>query len=196
MRDTDQELTSIVLVRADGPLRSIAELNGKKVAVGAADSPQATLIPREALAAAGVTDIVEVRHDLLVGKHGDHIGGEREAVRALLAGAVDAACVIDGNHLLFAREGMLQPGAVRVLLQTAAYDHCNMTILDDAPAGLVARFRELLLAMSYDDPEARPLLDLEGLKAWRPGRTGGYALLERAVDRTGYLAPWLAAQAR
>ena len=31
----------------------------------------------------------------------------------------------------------------------------------------------------------RPLLDLEGLKAWRPGRTSGYALLERAVDRFG-----------
>ena len=25
--------------------------------------------------------------------------------------------------------------------------------------------------MSYDDPEVRPLLDLEGLKAWMPGRT-------------------------
>ena len=28
----------------------------------------------------------------------------------------------------------------------------------------------------------RPLLELEGLRAWRIGRTSGYALLERAVD--------------
>ena len=39
---------------------------------------------------------------MLVGKHGDHIGGERDAVRALLRGAADAACMIDANHLIFA----------------------------------------------------------------------------------------------
>ena len=38
------------------------------------------------------------------------------------------------------------------------------------------------MGMSYDDPEVRPLLDLEGLKAWRPGRVNGYRALERAVD--------------
>ena len=41
--------------------------------------------------------------------------------------------------------------------------------------------------MSYADPEVRPLLDLEGLKQWLPGRTEGYALLAEAVDRFGYL---------
>jgi hypothetical protein len=41
--------------------------------------------------------------------------------------------------------------------------------------------------MSYADPEVRRLLDLEGLKKWVPGRTEGYALLEKAVDRFGYL---------
>ena len=43
--------------------------------------------------------------DTLVGKHGDHIGGERDAVRALLRGETDAACILDANHLAFAREG-------------------------------------------------------------------------------------------
>ena len=66
-----------------------------------------------------------------------------------------------------------------------------MTVLDGAPPE-VARFRELLLAMSYDDPEARTLLDMEGLKQWQPGRTSGYALLERACDRFATLDRWLA----
>jgi hypothetical protein len=35
--------------------------------------------------------------------------------------------------------------------------------------------------MSYNDPEVRPLLDLEGLKEWRPGRVSGYHALEQAV---------------
>jgi len=179
MRDTDRDLTSVVLVRDGGPIRALADLRGKRIGVGAADSPQATLIPLVALAEAGVEGEV-VRHDVLVGKHGDHIGGERDAVKALLAGAVDAACVIDGNRLAFAREGLFAPTQLRVLLQTEPYDHCNFTVLTETPA--TARFRELLLAMSYDDPVVRPLLDMEGLTRWLPGRTSGYALLERAVD--------------
>jgi ABC-type phosphate/phosphonate transport system substrate-binding protein len=182
MRDTDRDLTSVVLVRADGPVATVADLAGKRVAVGASDSPQATLIPLVALAEAGVADVEVVRHEVALGKHGDHVGGERDAVRALLAGAADAACVIDGNHLAFVRDGTLPQGAVRVALQTGLYDHCNMTVLDGGPPA-AGRFRELLLGMSYDDPEVRPLLDLEGLTRWLPGRTTGYALLGRAVDR-------------
>lgn len=194
MRDTDRDLTSIVIVRADSALHQPADLRGKAIGVGAADSPQATLIPLDALAEAGIEGRI-VRHDLLVGKHGDHVGGEREAVTALLAGTVDAACIIDGNRLAFTREGLIGatgPTAVRVVLQTAPYDHCNFTVLDNAPPA-IARFTQLLLAMSYDDPALRPLLDMEGLKRWLPGRVSGYTALERAVDRYRTLDPWLAA---
>ena len=37
--------------------------------------------------------------------------------------------------------------------------------------------------MSYADPEVRPLLDLEGLKQWVPGRVSGYPQLAAAIDR-------------
>src|SRR5205807_6140860 len=108
---------------------------------------------------------------------------EREAARALMDGDVDAACMIDSNHLAFTREGTLATGSTTVLSATALYDHCNMTIATDrAPAALVDRFRGLLLSMSYADPDVRPLLDLEGLKQWRPGRRTGYTQLESAVD--------------
>ena len=193
MRDTDRELTSVILTKAGGPIRSLADLRGRRVAVGAHDSPQATLIPLEAIAAAGLVpgrELEVLYHDVLVGKHGDHIGGERDAVRALIDGRADAACVIDGNRLAFAREGLFAPGALGVLHQTAPYDHCNFTVIGDVtPAH--ARFRELLLAMSYDDPQVRPLLDLEGLKRWCEGRTTGYAQLARAVDRFGTIEAWL-----
>jgi ABC-type phosphate/phosphonate transport system substrate-binding protein len=103
-----------------------------------------------------------------------------------MAGAADAACMIDGNHLLFGVEGTLPAGATRIVAQTPPYDHCNFTVGPAAPSSLVDRFAALLLEMSYDDAEVRPLLDLEGLKAWRPGRTSGYAQLERAVDEAGF----------
>ena len=106
-------------------------------------------------------------------------------------GEVDAACMIDGNHLLFGKEGTLPAGSTRVVATAAPYDHCNFTVLDGAQTDLIARFRELLLAMDYGDAEARPLMDLEGLKKWVPGRTSGYAQLEEACDRFHWLAPFL-----
>jgi ABC-type phosphate/phosphonate transport system substrate-binding protein len=197
MRDTDCDLSSLILARADSGLHSLGELGGTGVGVGAADSPQATLIPL--LHIAHETDLTPgrdfavVEHDRLPGKHGDHIGGEREAAQALRAGTLDAICMIDGNQLLFAREGTLAPGATRILGQTSLYDHCNFTVLEGDHPALVERFRQELLAMSYDAPDVRPLLDLEGLREWRPGRTSGYGLLNDAVDRTSYLDPWLRA---
>jgi phosphonate transport system substrate-binding protein len=200
MRDSDQGLTSVILVRQGSALGGVADLRGRRVAVGALDSPQATLLPLLHLAEHGLEphrDFEVVAHDVLVGKHGDHIGGERAAVKALLegTGGPDAACILDANLLAFTRDGTLPEGRARVLAQTAPYDHCNFTVLDGAPEGLVARFTELLLGMSYDDPAVRPLMDLEGLKAWKPGRTEGYAALERACDRFGTLEPWLASLA-
>ncbi len=188
MRDTDCDLTSVIVVKAESPIRSIEDLRGKSIGVGAGDSPQATLIPLVHLAEAGLdpdTDLRVRRFDVLVGKHGDHIGGERDAALALMHGEVDACSMIDGNHLLFGRENTLPTGATRILTQTAEYDHCNFTVLDGAPVKALAQFRELLLSMSYEDAAVRPLLDLEGLKVWKPGRTDHYGLLERAVARFG-----------
>jgi len=186
MRDSDCDLTSVVVVRSDSGIETAADLAGRTVAVGAVDSPQATLIPLSYLRSLGVADVVVEYHDIGVGKHGDHIGGEREAARSLIAGTADAACMIDGNHLLFGVEGTLPAGSTRIVAQTPPYDHCNFTVGPGVPAEVVDPFAALLLTMSYDDPEVRPLLDLEGLKEWRPGRTTGYAQLERAVEEVGF----------
>jgi ABC-type phosphate/phosphonate transport system substrate-binding protein len=188
MRDTDRDLSSVVVVRADSPIESLADLNGKTVGVGAVDSPQATLLPLAHLRAAGV-EVQVRRYDVGVGLHGDHIGGERDAARALVAGEVDAACMIDGNHLRFSREGTLPSGATRVIAQTRPFDHCNMTIGPSADAETTGRFGQLLLGMSYADPELRQLFDLEGLTRWCEGRTEGYAPLESAVDTLDFYSP-------
>jgi ABC-type phosphate/phosphonate transport system substrate-binding protein len=189
MRDTDRDLRSLIVVRAGSGIESVTDLAERTIATGAIDSPQANLLPLSLLRKQGLVpgkNLTVRRFDVGVGLHGDHIGGERDAARALMAGAVDAACMIDANHLLFAREGILPAGATRILGETEQYDHCNMTAGPSADPGEAARFRDLLLAMSYDDASLRPLLDLEGLKLWCPGRTTGYSALETAVDEIGF----------
>ncbi len=189
MRDTDCDLSSVLVTRTQAGIDSLEQLRGKTVGFGAIDSPQATLIPMDHLRQAGLVagkDYTAQRFDVLGGKHGDHVGGELDAARALVAGKIDAAWMIDGNHLAFASDGTLPAGQTRVIARTAPFDHCNFTVSPGAPQALIARFTELLLGMRWDDPAVRPLLELEGLRQWKLGRTSGYAALERAVDDEGF----------
>ncbi|GAA2253272.1 hypothetical protein GCM10010145_21270 [Streptomyces ruber] len=189
MRDTDRGLRSVIAVRADAPYANVHDLKGRTVAVGAVDSPQATLIPLSLLRAEGLKpgeDVRVRRHDVGVGLHGDHVGGEREAARALLSGEADAACLLDASHLLFGQEGTLPPGSTRLLTSTAAYDHCVLAVSDAVPAAAADRLRDLLLGMDPADAEVRRLFDLEGLNAWLPGRDEGFTALATAVDETGF----------
>jgi phosphonate transport system substrate-binding protein len=185
MRDTDCDLSSVLVARRDRGIDSIDALRGKTIGFGAIDSPQATLIPLDHLRQAGLVagqDFTAKHYDVLGGKHGDHVGGELDAAKALVHDRIDAAWMIDGNHLAFSSDGTLPSGQTKVIARTAPFDHCNFTVSPDAPAELIARFTELILGMRWEDPAVRPLLELEGLRQWKLGRTSGYAALERAVD--------------
>lgn len=186
MRDSDRDLTTKIIVRSNSSAYSVSDLRGKRIAVGASDSPQATLIPLGLIAEAGIDpmrDCTVVYHNVMVGKHGDHVGGERDAARALAQGQADAACVLDGNYTVFINEGTLDPGTTRVLATTPPFDHCNFTARADTPEEHIKPFLDELLAMKFDDPAVRVYMELEGLKKWMPGRTTGYAQLEKAVQR-------------
>ena len=182
MRDTDRDLTSVVVVRNSSNVSRIADLSGKVVATGAVDSPQATLLP---LALLHDCNFNLRRFDVGVGLHGDHVGGERDAAKALVSGDVDAACMLDASHILFGQEGIFPPGETRIIATTEPYDHCNMTTIDSNSAR-VEQFASLLIGMDYGDPVVRPLLQLEGLTKWLPGRDSGYQQLEHAVDSSNF----------
>ncbi|TCK84313.1 PhnD/SsuA/transferrin family substrate-binding protein [Paraburkholderia sp. BL9I2N2] len=190
MRDTDIDLHSVLVVPTASAVQELAELRGKTIGFGAIDSPQATLIPLDHLRHTGGLvagrDYEARRFDVLAGKHGDHIGGERDAANALVRGEIDATWMVAANYRGFANEGTLPTGGTRIVATTGAFDHCNMTVSPGAPQEAVRRFGEILLAMGWNDPAVRPLLDLEGLKVWKPGRASGYALLDRAVTEEGF----------
>jgi ABC-type phosphate/phosphonate transport system substrate-binding protein len=189
MRDSDRDLTTKIITRANSSLSTLADLKGKTLAVGASDSPQATLIPLGMVAESGVDprrDCRVIHHNIMVGKHGDHVGGERDAAKALASGAADAACVLDANYAVFINEGTLDPGTTRVLATTPPFDHCNFTTRADLPEHRVKPFLDALLGMSFHDPEVRVLMEMEGLKKWLPARISGYAQLERAIERFSF----------
>jgi ABC-type phosphate/phosphonate transport system substrate-binding protein len=185
MRDTDRDRVSYIAARRDGPVRSLADLAGKVLASGAHDSPQATLIPlgrlrREGLAPGG--NVTIRRFDVGVGLHGDHVGGERDALECVKAGAADACAMLDLNWDAWTADGTIDPNAFAVVGETDRFDHCVFTVRDDFDRALEQPWLDALFAMRYDNPAHREMMDLEGLKAWLPGRTTGFGPLTAAVE--------------
>ncbi len=184
MRDTDRDRVSYVVAPSTG-VQQVADLRGRTIATGASDSPQATLIPLGRLRQDGIspeTDVVVRRFDVLVGMHGDHVGGELEAFRCLQRGEVAACAMLDLNWETWTRDGTIDSGKFRIVADTHRFDHCVFTVREDLEVAAERRWLDALFSMRYDVPEHREMMDLEGLKAWLPGRTTGFAALTKEVE--------------
>jgi phosphonate transport system substrate-binding protein len=185
MRDTDCDRCTHLVVRKGGGIAKLADLRGKTVALGAKDSPQATLIPTEYLRANGLEagkDFQVQRFDVLVGKHGDHIGGELDAFKHLASGKAAASAMLDLNWKAWTADGTVNGNEFEILATTDRFDHCVFAVRSDFPEQVKAAWLKVLFSMSYDNPKHREMMDMEGLKAWVPGRTSGFGVLSRAVE--------------
>jgi ABC-type phosphate/phosphonate transport system substrate-binding protein len=184
MRDTDRDRVSYFVARRDGPVRTLADLRTRTLATGASDSPQATLIPLGRLRQEGLdpaTDLIVRRFDVLVGKHGDHVGGEREAFECVHNGEAAACAMLDLNWDGWTTDGTIDADRFAIVAETDRFDHCVFTVRQDLDAAAERRWLDALFAMRYDNPAHREMMDLEGLKAWLPGRTSGFGPLTLAA---------------
>jgi ABC-type phosphate/phosphonate transport system substrate-binding protein len=185
MRDTDRDRVSYIVARKHGPVRTLTDLRGRVLAVGAIDSPQATLIPLGLLRQEGLEPRRDVKirgFDVLVGKHGDHVGGELDAFRCLQRGEAAACAMLDLNWDAWTRDATMDPGEFAVVAPTDRFDHCVFTVRADLSPDAERPWLDALFSMRYDEPSHREMMDLEGLKAWMPGRTTGFRALTAAVN--------------
>lgn len=185
MRDTDRDRVTHIVTRRNGPVRALRDLRGRTIALGALDSPQAHLIPLGRLRQDGLVpgrDVIVQRFDVLVGKHGDHVGGELDAFRCVARGDADACAMLDLNWETWTRDGTIDPNDYATVAFTDRFDHCVFTVRSDFDEAAERRWLDALFAMRYDNPAHREMMDLEGLKAWLPGRTTGFAALAHAAE--------------
>jgi ABC-type phosphate/phosphonate transport system substrate-binding protein len=187
MRDTDRDFRAKLVVRRDAGIRSLADLAGKKLAVGSRDSTQARILPlhflREAKADLARVEIVPFDSDL--GKHGDTGASELEVLAALGDGRVHAGVVGDYVWLTEQAAGRIPSGEVEVLWTTPPFDHCMFDARLDLSSGRVEDFRRALFAMKWEDPRCRRVMELEGLRQWMPAREEGYLTLQHALSEQG-----------
>ena len=189
MRDTDLGWRSVLVALRGGAVTKVDDLRGKRVALGSRDSGHAAILPVHFLEEAGLVagkDYEALRFDSDVGKHGDTGASEVDVLKAVLDGRADAGFVgspfWDG-----VREKKLVPaGAVTDVWSSPPYSHCMFTARAGLEADVKGAFTEALLAMSFDDPRHRPVLEAEGLKKWLPAETGGYDSLRAAGKKQGH----------
>lgn len=191
MRDTDCDRCTHLIAKKSSGLSTLQDLRQKSIGFGAKDSPQATLIPIKLLQDAGLEadkDYTARRFDVLVGKHGDHIGGELDAFRALEAGELDASCLLDLNWEAWTKDGTIDTAQYDIVATTDKFDHCVFTVLESFPAEQEEAFLKALFAMDYENPDHREMMDLEGLKQWVPGRTTGFGPLTAGCEITRFFS--------
>jgi phosphonate transport system substrate-binding protein len=197
MRDVDAQFTTIVVVRTASGIESLADVKGKRVALGSADSAQAAILPLHFLQQAGLQPEKEctlLRFDLDVGKHGDTGTSELEVLRALREDKADAGALGDTTWIRQVAEGRIDTRQIRPIWTSPGYCHCNFTVLAVFPEPLGQKWTESLLGMHYDNPRWRGLMDQEGLKRWLRADSAileGYRVLFDAVERQGLAVNWL-----
>lgn len=183
MRDTDRDVTTVLLVMARSPIRSLSHLRGKRLALGQPDSSELSLIPRHQLAEDGLdverdceiidleaTGDGEIRHVAL-----------RTIIAALEDGVIDAATLFEPQYRALVERGRLDENAYRIVWRTRPFSHCGFAGRPGLSDDVARHFVELLTAMDYSSPDVKEMMDLEHLTAWVPADDSGWRDLVAAV---------------
>lgn len=191
MRDTDTVFQTVFVSRAGSKLGGLQDLKGRRLALGSRDSAQAAILPVYFLehSGPGVEAVELVRMNSDVGKHGDTGRSELDALRAVLDEQADAAAIGINTWEAIGREELM-PGAFEALWESPTYSHCNFTVLANMSEERTRPWLENLLAMDWDNPEHRPILEMEGLRQWVLPQLDGYTSLFEAVEEQGISPRW------
>jgi phosphonate transport system substrate-binding protein len=191
MRDTDAVFQTVFVTRAGNKIDGLADLAGRRLALGSQDSAQAAILPVHFLEHDGpglaAVDVHRINSD--VGKHGDTGRSELDALREVLEDRADAAAIGSNTWAAIGREELM-PGAFEAFWESPTYSHCNFTAMPSVTEERTQPWVEHLMAMDWDNPEHRPILEMEGLRAWIPPRLEGYDSLFEAVREQGISPRW------
>jgi phosphonate transport system substrate-binding protein len=187
MRDTDATFQTVFVARTGSGLTGLDSLRGKRVALGSKDSGQARILPKKYLNESIGDDLDLVIFDSDVGKHGDTGRSELDAMRAVLDDEADAAAlgITTWNQLQQAGDVGLE-----VVWTSPLYSHCNFTALESLDSERAQLWVDKLMAMDWENPEHRKILELEGLTKWVEPAMAGYDSLFEAVKEQNIPLEW------
>ena len=188
--DTGKDTGGLIVVRADSPVRSLADLKGKKMAFGPVLSPGGYLTQYYTMLSAGLDPEKTFGSYTFLPGAWQH----EKVVYSILFGAVDVGAVKVGDIERMEAEGKVRGSDFRVIAASEPVPNCTFFALAHVDAGTAGRVREALLALSPRDfvavnGERLNVLQRDGTKGYAPARDEEYDIL-RKMARATNLPPY------
>lgn len=164
-----EPIRGIIAVPEESPLRTLADLQGKRIAFPSKDAFVAYAVPKVALDAAGI------RAEAVFA------GNQEGALAQLKAQRVDAAAANSRFLLQYAeREGLRH----RILYQSELYAELPVIVHPRVPREQAEALRRALVGMK-NDPQATPLLSRLKFPGFEPAEEKDYDNVRRVYRMIG-----------
>lgn len=166
--DTGKDTGGLIVVRSDSPVRTIADLKGKRMVFGPVLSPGGYLAQYHTMIRAGFDP------ERLLGGYTFLPGAwqHEKVVYSILYGAVDAGAVKFGDIERMEREGKVRRADFRVIASSEPVPNCTFYALPHVDDKTVEEARAALLRLSPADYAA---VNGERLNVLRRDGVNGYA---------------------
>ena len=188
MRDTDEDVHTVIVARADAGISDLDDLRGRRLALGLDVSSELFLLPVTELASAGfdvdaectLVDLEPTEYPNLQSWVDDSMIFE-----AVVDGRADAGAIFEPWLPSLLRRHEMTDSDITEVWRTRPYSHCAFTAGPDVSDDVAARFVELLLAMDPDDPQIAEMMRMEHLTKWVRATDDGWTDLMGAVEQAG-----------
>ena len=188
MRDIDKGYTTEFITQQGSPIQKLTDLKDRRFALGRRSSVQAGLLAYHFLKEAGL----QPDQDLFCTFHEERPATNRSDEGAIVdlvaSGEYDAGAVSGYTIRTLRAQGRFPDDRVRVFWSSPGYSHCCFTAQRSMDDALAQKITAAFLAMRYENPEHREILDMEHCTAFIPGTTEGFDTLERAAFAEGLIA--------
>lgn len=179
-RTEDEKFTSVFIVPADSPLKSLSELKGKTIAFGSPSSTSGHLMPRYFLMQAGINPDKDFKNIAFSGAH--------DATVAFVAsGKADVGAL---NASVWAKLNEAKnPNALKskVLSTTPTYYDYNWTVRGDLDPATVKKITEAFLKLDASNPNYKEIMDLQRATKYVPTKSSNYDDIEKAARSAGLI---------
>jgi len=117
-------------------------------------------------------------------------------LRSVLDGRADAGAIGSPFWSNVQAQRIAPAGALTVVWISPPYSHCMFTARIGLEPEMRRRFVDALLAMQFENPAHKPILEAEGLKQWIAADMSGYGSLQAACVDQGLFRRTAAIQAQ
>lgn len=185
MRDTDQDVRTVIIALTESGITTIADLKGRTVALGVPTSTELRLIPSQQLRAEGFDlegDCLHADIEARPSSNGVRWVDDFLIFDAVKDGRADAGVIFEPwlDHLM--RKRGVDPADITVVWRSEPFCHCAFTARPELPADLGDRFVQVLTAMNgATDPSVAEMMRLEHLTRWLPADDQGWRGVMEAI---------------